>query len=39
MELNRLLQGIENYKVKGDLELNIDRVECNSKKLSQIHYL
>lgn len=33
MELNRLLQGIENYKVKGDLELNIDRVECNSKKV------
>lgn len=33
MELSRLLKGIENYKVKGDLELNIDSVECNSKKV------
>lgn len=33
MELNKLLKGIENYKIKGDLELNIDRVECNSKKV------
>lgn len=33
MELKKLLNGIENYKIKGDLELNIERVECNSKKV------
>ena len=33
MELSKLLKGLENYKIKGDLELNIDRVECNSKKV------
>lgn len=33
MELKKLLNGIENYKIKGDLELDIERVECNSKKV------
>ena len=29
MELKKLLTGIENYKTKGDLEINIKKVECN----------
>ena len=33
MELKKLLTGIENYKSKGDLELDIKKVECNSKKV------
>lgn len=32
MELKKLLNGIENFKCKGDLELDIKFVECNSKK-------
>jgi UDP-N-acetylmuramoyl-L-alanyl-D-glutamate--2,6-diaminopimelate ligase len=34
MELNKLLTGIENFKVKGNIELNIEKVECNSKKVT-----
>lgn len=33
MELKKLLSGIENFKSKGDLEINIKKVECNSKKV------
>lgn len=33
MELKKLLNGIENFKCKGDLELDIKYVECNSKKI------
>lgn len=32
MELKKLLTGIENYKSKGDMELDIKKVACNSKK-------
>lgn len=34
MELKKLLTGIENYKSKGDMELEINKVECNSKKVT-----
>ena len=33
MELKKLLTGIENLKSKGDLEIDIKKVECNSKKV------
>ena len=33
MELKKLLVGIENFKVKGDVELDIKKVESNSKKI------
>lgn len=33
MELKKLLSGIENFKSKGELELDIKKVECNSKKV------
>ena len=33
MELKKLLTGIENFKAKGDLEIDIKKVECNSKKI------
>ncbi len=33
MELKKLLSGIENFKIKGDEELDIKKVECNSKKV------
>lgn len=33
MELKKLLIGIENFKSKGDLDLDIKKVECNSKKV------
>ena len=36
MELKKLLVGMENYKTKGDEEIDIKKVECNSKKLYQI---
>lgn len=32
MELKKLLQGLENYKSKGSLDIDIKKVECNSKK-------
>ena len=35
MKLNELLKGIENFKVKGDLELEIKNIESNSKKISE----
>ena len=33
MELKKLLTGIENFKTKGDLEIDIKKVACNSKKV------
>ncbi len=33
MELKKLLTGIENLKSKGDLEIDIKKVECNSKNI------
>ena len=33
MELKKLLNGLENYKSKGDLSIDIKKVECNSKKV------
>ena len=33
MELRKLLKGVENYKIKGDEELNIKKIESNSKKI------
>ena len=33
MELKKLLTGIENFKSKGDLDIDIKKVECNSKKI------
>lgn len=33
MELKKLLTGIENFKSKGDMEIDIKKVECNSKKI------
>ena len=33
MKLSKILKGIENYKAKGDLEIEIEKVECNSKKV------
>ena len=33
MELKKLLVGMENYKTKGDEEIDIKKVECNSKKV------
>ena len=33
MELKKLLTGVENYKSKGDMEIEIKKVECNSKKV------
>ncbi len=35
MELKKLLVGIENLKSKGDLEINIKKVACNSKNVVQ----
>ena len=33
MELKKLLTGIENLKSRGDLEIDIKKIECNSKKV------
>jgi len=33
MELKKLLTGMENFKVKGDTEIDIKKVVCNSKKI------
>ena len=33
MELKKLLIGIENFKSKGDMDIDIKKVECNSKKI------
>lgn len=33
MELKKLLTGIENFKTKGDVEIDIKKVESNSKKV------
>ena len=33
MELKKLLVGLENYRSKGSLEIDIKKVECNSKKI------
>ena len=33
MELKKLLTGIENFKSKGDMEIDIKKVESNSKKV------
>ena len=35
MELKKLLVGLENYKAKGDLDLDITSVESNSKKIKE----
>ena len=35
MELNSLLKGLENFRTKGDLNINIANVESNSKKVTQ----
>ena len=35
MELNSLLKGLENYKSKGDLNINIENVESNSKRVTK----
>ena len=34
MELKKLLLGIENFKSKGDMQLDIKKVASNSKKVS-----
>ena len=34
MELNSLLKGLENFKTKGDLNIDIKNVEINSKKVT-----
>lgn len=34
MELKKLLSGLENFKSKGSLEIDIKKVECNSKKVT-----
>ena len=34
MELNSLLKGLENFKTKGDLNIDIKNVESNSKKVT-----
>lgn len=34
MELKNLLNGVKNFKVKGDLELDIKNIESNSKKVT-----
>ena len=33
MELRKLLNGLTDYKAKGDLDINIKKVESNSKKI------
>lgn len=33
MKLKKLLVGIENFKAKGDMDLEIKKIECNSKKV------
>ncbi len=33
MELKKLLRGLENYKIKGNEELDIKKIESNSKKI------
>ncbi len=33
MELKKLLKGLENYKIKGNEELDIKKIESNSKKI------
>ena len=33
MELKKLLKCVENYKIKGDEEINIKKIESNSKKI------
>ena len=33
MELKKLLVGIENFKSKGDMDLDIKKIACNSKKV------
>lgn len=35
MRLENLLDGIQNYKVKGNLDLNIENIESNSKKVTK----
>lgn len=35
MKLKNLLEGIQNFKVKGDLDLEIEKVENNSKKVTK----
>ena len=35
MELESLLKGLENYKSRGDLNINISNVESNSKKVTK----
>lgn len=35
MKLKELLKGIENYKVRGDIELEIRNIENNSKKVTK----
>ena len=35
MKLKELLTGIENFKIKGDQELEIKGVESNSKNVKQ----
>ena len=35
MKLKEILEGIPNYKVKGNLELNIKNIENNSKKVTK----
>ena len=35
MELRKILNGIENLKAKGNLDVEISSVECNSKEVKQ----
>ena len=35
MELNQILNGIKNIKVKGDQNIEISSIECNSKNVKQ----
>ena len=35
MELESLLKGLDNYKSRGDLNINISNVESNSKKVTK----
>ena len=34
MELKKIISGIENLKSKGDLEIDIKKIECNSKNVT-----
>ena len=35
MELKKILSGLENLKAKGNLDINIENIECDSRKITK----